>query len=92
MPDKWLQIKGDPSVRAFLFQQSRVESLFDHEIDRIHDIVFKLGKEGLQQGRLARTDFARDDDEAVREPDRRLHVGLGPGVLLAPIEKLRVRR
>jgi hypothetical protein len=42
MPDKWLQIKGDPSVRAFLFQQSRVESLFDAEIDRIHAIIYDL--------------------------------------------------
>lgn len=42
MPYKWLQIKGDPSVRAFLFQQSRVDSLFDTEIDRIHDIVHAL--------------------------------------------------
>jgi hypothetical protein len=42
MPDKWLQIKGDPSVRAFLFQQSRVDSLFDSEIDRIHQIVYAL--------------------------------------------------
>ena len=42
MPDRWLQIKGDPSVRAFLFQQSRVESLFDSEIDRIHEIVNQL--------------------------------------------------
>ncbi len=42
MPDRWLQIKGDPSVRAFLFQQSRVESLFDLEIDRIHEIVYSL--------------------------------------------------
>ncbi|MEZ5541931.1 MAG: hypothetical protein R3F42_07795 [Pseudomonadota bacterium] len=42
MPGKWLQIKGDPSVRAFLFQQSRVESLFDSEIDRIHTIVERL--------------------------------------------------
>lgn len=42
MPQRWLQIKGDPSVRAFLFQQSRVESLFDSEIDRIHDIVRQL--------------------------------------------------
>ena len=39
MPQKWLQVKGDPSVREFLFQQSRVESLFDSAIDRIHDIV-----------------------------------------------------
>lgn len=42
MPYKWLQIKGDPSVRAFLFQQTRVESLFDEQIDRIHDIVHDL--------------------------------------------------
>ncbi|MGB5606376.1 MAG: hypothetical protein WBN51_07620 [Gammaproteobacteria bacterium] len=42
MPDRWIQIKGDPSVRAFLFQQSRVDSLFDDEIDRIHQIVHTL--------------------------------------------------
>jgi hypothetical protein len=42
MPERWLQIKGDPSVRAFLFQQSRVDSLFDSEIDRIHEIVDTL--------------------------------------------------
>ena len=42
MPEKWLQIKGDPSVRDFLFQQTRVESLFDSEIERIHDVVHQL--------------------------------------------------
>jgi len=42
MPHKWLQIKGDPSVRDFLFQQSRVDSLFDSNIDRIHEIVNTL--------------------------------------------------
>ena len=42
MPYKWLQVKGDPSVRAFLFQQSRVESLFDGEIDRVHAIIREL--------------------------------------------------
>jgi len=42
MPDRWLQIKGDPSVRDFLFQQSRVDSLFDSQIDRIHEIVYEL--------------------------------------------------
>ncbi|MGD2056239.1 MAG: hypothetical protein PVJ15_05480 [Gammaproteobacteria bacterium] len=39
MPERWLQIKGDPSVRAFLFEQKRIESLFDVSIDRVHDIV-----------------------------------------------------
>ena len=42
MPERWLQIKGDPSVRSFLFQQSRVESLFDTDLDRIHEIVYAL--------------------------------------------------
>jgi hypothetical protein len=42
MPERWLQIKGDPSVRAFLFQQERVESLFDTYLERVHDIVLAL--------------------------------------------------
>ena len=42
MPERWLQIKGDPSVRNFLFQQSRVESLFDTDLGRIHEIVYAL--------------------------------------------------
>jgi len=42
MPERWLQIKGDPSVRDFLFQQERVDSLFDASIDRVHDIVHAL--------------------------------------------------
>jgi len=42
MPKRWLQIKGDPAIRAQLFQQKRVESLFDRAIDRIHDIVSSL--------------------------------------------------
>lgn len=42
MPERWLQIKGDPSVRQFLFSQQRVESLFDEQIDRVHAIVHAL--------------------------------------------------
>ncbi len=42
MPDRWLQVKGDPSVRAFLFQQRRIESLFDTDLNRIHEIVYAL--------------------------------------------------
>jgi len=42
MPDKWMQIKGDPSIRAHLFDQKRVESLFDASIDRVHAIVRRL--------------------------------------------------
>jgi hypothetical protein len=42
MPERWLQIKGDPSIRAQLFQQQRVESLFDTAIDSVHEIVQTL--------------------------------------------------
>jgi len=42
MPERWLQIKGDPSVRAFLFEQQRIESVFDTSIDQLHDIVCAL--------------------------------------------------
>jgi hypothetical protein len=42
MPRNWVQIKGDPSVRDFLFQQARVESLFDQRIDEVHEIVKRL--------------------------------------------------
>lgn len=42
MPERWVQIKGDPAVRGFLFQQRRVESLFDTAIDRVHAIVQTL--------------------------------------------------
>jgi len=39
MPRRWLQVKGDPSVRAFLFEQCRVESRFVSELNRVHEIV-----------------------------------------------------
>ncbi len=42
MPDRWLQIKGDPSIRAHLFNQTRAESLFDASIDRLHAIARAL--------------------------------------------------
>lgn len=42
MPKRWLQVKGDPSVRAFLFQQSRQQSLFDEHLDRIHRIIYAM--------------------------------------------------
>lgn len=42
MPKRWLQIKGDPSVRAFLFQQERQASLFDEHLDQLHRLVYAL--------------------------------------------------
>ncbi len=42
MPKRWLQVKGDPSVRAFLFQQTRQGSLFEEHLDRIHRTMYAL--------------------------------------------------
>lgn len=42
MPGRWLQIKGDASVRAQLFNQERTPSLFDDSIDQMHKIVVAL--------------------------------------------------
>jgi hypothetical protein len=42
MPTHWLQVKGDPMVREFLFAQKRVDSLFDTQLDRVHAIVKEL--------------------------------------------------
>lgn len=42
MPYRWLQVKGDPSVRKFLFSQSRMVSLFDEHIDQVHRIARSL--------------------------------------------------
>jgi len=42
MPYRWLQVKGDPSVRQFLFSQSRMVSLFDEHIDQVHLIAHAL--------------------------------------------------
>lgn len=39
MSKGWLQIRGDPAVRRFLFQQTREASLFDLRIDRLMEIV-----------------------------------------------------
>lgn len=42
MPERWLQVKGDPSVRQFLFQQSRIVSLFDEHIDEVHRVILAM--------------------------------------------------
>ncbi len=38
-PRSWRQIRGDPSIRASLFQQSRVESQMDRNIDQALSIL-----------------------------------------------------
>ena len=42
VPERWLQIKGDPSVREFLFQQHRVQSLFDEHLDHVQYVMESL--------------------------------------------------
>lgn len=41
-PQQWLQIKGDPSIRNFVFQQSRTPSLFDLHIDQLMEVTRNL--------------------------------------------------
>lgn len=41
-PPGWRQVRGDPAIRAGLFQQSRVDSAMDRHIDDVHDIVAEL--------------------------------------------------
>ena len=48
-PQQWLQIKGDPSIRNFVFQQSRTPSLFDLNIDRLMAVTGALV---LMHGRI----------------------------------------
>jgi len=41
-PDHWQQMKGDPAIRGSLFQQSRVESLMDQNIDQVLPVIDEL--------------------------------------------------
>lgn len=41
-PTQWRQIKGDSAIRSTLFQQTRVESLLDKEIDLAMSILQEL--------------------------------------------------
>lgn len=39
---EWRQIKGDPSIRSTMFQQTRVHSAMDTHIDEVLDVVTSL--------------------------------------------------
>jgi hypothetical protein len=53
MPARWVQIKGDPSIRAQLFNQTRVESMFDASIDRVHGILRQmLARKGVFHAKI----------------------------------------
>jgi hypothetical protein len=41
-PGSWRQMKGDPAIRSTLFQQSRVESPMDRDLDKALPIVEEL--------------------------------------------------
>ena len=58
---------------------------------RHHHVRRHFLEEGFDQRGLARTDLPGDHHEAVGEPDGRLHVRLGAGVLLRQVQELGVR-
>ncbi|OYY93828.1 MAG: hypothetical protein B7Y41_09770 [Hydrogenophilales bacterium 28-61-23] len=41
-PEQWLQMKGDPAIRAGLFHQERVDSLLDLHIDSVLAMIDEL--------------------------------------------------
>lgn len=41
-PGEWMQLKGDPSIRASLFHQERVASPMDERIDVVMDLLAEL--------------------------------------------------
>ena len=45
MARRWLQIRGDPSIRQFLFSQSRVDNEFDDHLDAVLGRVQQLLRE-----------------------------------------------
>ena len=42
MPDNWIQIRGDPSIREFLFLQERKLNEFDHHLDEVLSSIADL--------------------------------------------------
>ena len=46
MTRRWLQIRGDPSIRKFLFSQSRVDNEFDDHLEDVLKSVELLLREG----------------------------------------------
>ena len=52
-PGEWHQIKGDPAIRGTVFQQTRVESVLDRNIEQVMSILEELIVErGMFQGVL----------------------------------------
>nr|WP_236725730.1 PDC sensor domain-containing protein [Candidatus Reidiella endopervernicosa] len=52
-PDNWRQVKGDPAIRGGLFQQCRVDSVMDQQLDEVLPIMTELMSEhGVFHGKL----------------------------------------
>lgn len=41
-PDTWRQVKGDPAIRGLLFQQTRIESSMDRNLEQTFSILEEL--------------------------------------------------
>jgi len=82
-PDAWRQVKGDPAIRGILFEQSRVESPMDRNLDQALSILEELlTQRGVFQCQMhfsssQATIWTRDDPyryrildhEALSDPD-----------------------
>jgi len=42
MTQRWLQIRGDPSVREFVFERCRVKGAFDERLDEVLERTVRL--------------------------------------------------
>lgn len=52
-PDQWMQMRGDPAIRAGLFHQERVDSPMDQHIDEILALLVELMTvHGVYHGKL----------------------------------------
>jgi len=44
-PKSWVQLKGDPSIRSGVFEQKRIESMLDQNIDTVFGILTELSSD-----------------------------------------------
>lgn len=105
-PDQWRQMKGDPSIRGLLFQQTRVKSVLDSHIDEVMAIMEELmAQRGVFHGKIhfssSRATLWLVDDpyryrmlevEALIDPDICLAYPLRPypSAAVIPQEKIKL--
>ncbi|HET9122592.1 MAG TPA: hypothetical protein VFN52_03715 [Acidiferrobacteraceae bacterium] len=76
-PPRPLQVRGDPSVREFVFQQTRVESDFDRHVDPLLEVAARL----LMESRVFHLIIHFSSNQLTCWPNSdpyryRVHVGL----------------